>query len=68
MLDLLLIRADKGGKPEIVYESQKKRFKSTDIIDKSIELDKEWKERKYILIYFFSQIKSRYSQNESKQM
>ena len=44
MLDLLLIRADKGGKPEIVYESQKKRFKSTEIVDKSIELDKQWKE------------------------
>ena len=44
MLDLLLIRADKGGKPEIVYESQKKRFKSTEIVDKAIELDKKWKE------------------------
>ena len=44
MLDLLLIRADKGGKPELVYESQKKRFKSTEIVDKSIELDKKWKE------------------------
>ena len=44
MLDLLLIRADKGGNPEIVYDSQKKRFKSTEIVDKSIALTKEWKE------------------------
>ena len=44
MLDLLLIRADKGGNPEIVYDSQKKRFKSTEIIDESIKRDKEWKE------------------------
>jgi len=26
MLDLLLIRADKGGNPDIVYQSQKKSF------------------------------------------
>jgi seryl-tRNA synthetase len=45
MLDLLLIRG-KGGNPELVYESQKRRFKSTDIIDKCIELDKTWKESK----------------------
>jgi seryl-tRNA synthetase len=40
MLDLLLLRQT----PEQVYESQKKRFKSTDILDKCIELDKQWKE------------------------
>ena len=44
MLDLLLIRADKGGKPEEVIESQKKRFKSTELVTKSMELDKQWKE------------------------
>ena len=44
MLDLLLIRADKGGNPELVYDSQKKRFKSTEIVDKSIALTKEWKD------------------------
>jgi seryl-tRNA synthetase len=43
MLDLLLIRAAQGGNPEIVYESQKRRFKSTEIVDNSIELDKKWK-------------------------
>ena len=44
MLDLLLIRADKGGNPDLVYQSQKNRFKSTDIVDESIKRDKEWKE------------------------
>ena len=44
MLDLLLIRADKGGNPDLVIESQKKRFKSTEIVTKSLELDKQWKE------------------------
>ncbi len=46
MLDLLLIRSAQGGNPEVVYESQKKRFKSTEIVDKSIEIDKQWKEGK----------------------
>ena len=44
MIDLLLIRADKGGNPQQVIESQKKRFKSTEIVEKSMELDKQWKE------------------------
>ena len=44
MLDLLLIRADKGGNPQEVIDSQKKRFKSTEIVEKSLELDKQWKE------------------------
>ena len=44
MLDLLLIRADKGGNPQEVIDSQKKRFKSTEIVEKSLELDKKWKE------------------------
>ena len=33
MLDLLLIRADKGGNPDLVKESQKKRFKSVELVD-----------------------------------
>ena len=44
MLDLLLIRADKGGNPQEVIDSQKKRFKSTELVEKSLELDKQWKE------------------------
>jgi seryl-tRNA synthetase len=49
MLDLILIRPTEGGNPEIVYESQKKRYKSTEIIDKCIDLDKEWKTSKHLL-------------------
>ena len=44
MLDLLLIRADKGGNPDLVKESQKKRFKSVELVDQCMELDKQWKE------------------------
>ena len=46
MLDLLLLRQDKT-KQEL-YDSQKKRFKSTEIVDKAVELDAKWKESKYI--------------------
>jgi seryl-tRNA synthetase len=48
MLDLILIRPNEGGNPQIVYESQKKRYKSTDIIDKCMEMDKEWKKSKLV--------------------
>ena len=41
MLDLLLIRAEKGGDPQKVIESQKNRFKSVELVEKSLELDKQ---------------------------
>ena len=46
MLDLLLIRTAEGGNPQIVYESQKKRYKSTELVDKCMELDEQWKKSK----------------------
>lgn len=42
MLDLLLLRTPEGL--NLLYESQKRRFKSTDIIEKCVELDAKWKE------------------------
>ncbi len=44
MLDLLLLRTKEGL--ALLEESQKKRYKSTEIIDKSVELDAAWKESK----------------------
>ena len=43
MLDLLLIRADKGSDPNIVIESQKKRFKPVELVTKSIEMVNKWR-------------------------
>ena len=43
MLDLNLLREDKGGNPELLRQSQNKRFKSTEIVDKSVELINKWK-------------------------
>ena len=34
---------DKGGDPEIVRESQRRRFADVALVDQVIELDQEWK-------------------------
>ncbi|KAA8495425.1 Serine--tRNA ligase, cytoplasmic [Porphyridium purpureum] len=39
MLELQLFRTDKGGDPEKVRESQRRRFKDVGLVDKVIELD-----------------------------
>jgi len=41
MLDIKLFRE----KPEIIKESEKKRFKDASLVDKVIEYDKRWRER-----------------------
>lgn len=43
MIDIELIRKDKGGDLDSVYESEKKRFKSTELIDTCVELDTKWR-------------------------
>jgi hypothetical protein len=42
MLDLLLLRQQTGV--ETLYDSQKKRFKSTELVDKCIQTDQKWKD------------------------
>jgi|LauGreDrversion4_2_1035121.scaffolds.fasta_scaffold5518256_1 seryl-tRNA synthetase len=42
MIDKLLIR----NNPEVVIESQKKRFGKVDIVEECIKLDKSWREGK----------------------
>lgn len=43
VLDLDLIRADKGGDPELVKETQRKRFKDVSLVDKLVLADTEWR-------------------------
>lgn len=43
VLDLDLFRADKGGDPEIVRETQRKRFKDVSLVDKLVQADEEWR-------------------------
>ena len=46
-LELDLLRVDKGGKPDLVRENQKKRFKSVERVDKIIELDDLWRQLRF---------------------
>ena len=43
--DMLNYTTEKGGDPEIVRESQRRRFKEVALVDKVIELDEQWRKR-----------------------
>ncbi|CAG8506731.1 seryl-tRNA synthetase [Gigaspora rosea] len=43
MLDLNLFQVDKGGNPELIKESQRKRGASVDLVDEVIKLYDEWR-------------------------
>ncbi|ESQ32250.1 hypothetical protein EUTSA_v10004203mg [Eutrema salsugineum] len=47
MLDINLFREEKGNNPEIIRESQRRRFASVEVVDEIISLDKEWRQRQY---------------------
>ncbi|KAJ9103097.1 hypothetical protein QFC21_002519 [Naganishia friedmannii] len=42
MIDLTLLQVNKGGNPELVKESQKKRGSSVELVDQVLNLYKEW--------------------------
>ncbi len=43
MLDINLLRAEKGGNPDLVRESQRKRGGNVQVVDEIIALDEEWR-------------------------
>ncbi|MQL95271.1 hypothetical protein Taro_027937 [Colocasia esculenta] len=49
MLDINLFREEKGGNPDAVRESQRRRFASVEVVDEVIRLDKEWRQRQFEL-------------------
>ncbi|KAJ7977986.1 serine--tRNA ligase-like [Quillaja saponaria] len=49
MLDINLFREEKGHSPEIIRESQRRRFASVEQVDEVINLDKEWRQRQFEL-------------------
>ena len=49
MLDINLFREEKGGNPEIIRESQRRRFKPVELVDEVIALDQEWRTTKFEL-------------------
>eukprot|EP01100_Stratorugosa_tubuloviscum_P004961 TRINITY_DN225_c0_g1_i1.p1 TRINITY_DN225_c0_g1~~TRINITY_DN225_c0_g1_i1.p1 ORF type:complete len:504 (-),score=269.13 TRINITY_DN225_c0_g1_i1:92-1603(-) len=48
MLDIILFRAEKGGNPELLRESQRRRYANVNLIDEIIEIDKIWREKAFI--------------------
>lgn len=47
MIDINLLRVEKGGNPDLVKESQRKRGASVQLIDDILTLDKEWIKLKF---------------------
>ena len=43
MLDIVLFREDQGGNPDLVRESQRRRYADITLVDKVIEYDSEWR-------------------------
>ena len=43
MLDINLFREEKGGNPDLIRESQRRRFESVEIVDEIIAKDLEWR-------------------------
>ena len=46
-MDINLFREEKGGNPDLVRESQRRRHKDVSVVDKVIELDEVWRKRRY---------------------
>lgn len=42
MLDINLFRERRGHDPEVIRQSQRRRFESVDLVDEVIHLDQEW--------------------------
>jgi seryl-tRNA synthetase len=49
MLDINLLRADKGGNPKLVRESLRRRFAKVELVDDIIDLDQAWRTSKNLL-------------------
>jgi len=48
VLDLDQFRTDKGGDPELIRETQRKRFKDVTLVDKLVAADTEWRKCKCV--------------------
>lgn len=49
MLDINLFRVDRGGNPDLVRESQRRRNKNEALVDEVLELDGQWRTVRYEL-------------------
>lgn len=46
-IDINLLRAEKGGDPEKVRQSQRDRYKDDKLVDEVIDLDEQWRKSNY---------------------
>jgi len=46
MLDVVLFRVDQGGNPDLVRESQRRRYADVSLVDKVIEYDSAWRQNR----------------------
>jgi hypothetical protein len=53
LLKTLLLFSARGGDPEVVRDSIRKRFSDPAIVDKVIELDAAWREGEFFFLLFF---------------
>ena len=51
MLDINLFRVEKGGNPELIRESQRRRFANVELVDEVIAIDKQWRQRKNLSLF-----------------
>uniref|UniRef100_A0A0E0KA36 serine--tRNA ligase n=1 Tax=Oryza punctata TaxID=4537 RepID=A0A0E0KA36_ORYPU len=49
MLDINLLRTEKGGDPELIRKSQRNRSASVELVDEVIALDDQWRQRQFEL-------------------
>ncbi|KAF3944435.1 hypothetical protein CMV_029093 [Castanea mollissima] len=49
MLDINLFRVEKGGNPEHIRESQRRRFANVELVDEVIAIDKQWRQLQFDL-------------------
>lgn len=49
MLDINLFREEKGGNPELVRESQRRRYADVGLVDKVLELDAQWRAARFAM-------------------
>jgi seryl-tRNA synthetase len=47
MLDIRLFRTEQGGNPEVIRESQRRRYADVGVVDRVIALDERWRQTQF---------------------
>jgi seryl-tRNA synthetase len=49
MLDINLFRVERGGNPDLIRESQRRRYADVTLVDQIIETDRQWRTTQHSL-------------------